>query len=221
LKDPPNYTVNRDNALFVTIGILIGFIAGYVLHEVMAARQPPRLPAPGAPSTAQQGPMSAPAAEEEQAPAVPPMAEIQRLREHVEKNPNDADAVLLLANLNFDIKNWARARTLYEQYLTLKPGNPDVLTDLGVTLRALGEYKPALGFFNRAVGMSPTHWQARFNKVVVLALDLKDFPAAEVELKELQRLQPQNASVAQLAAEVARRKTEAGGPSTETPRGSG
>lgn len=134
------------------------------------------------------------------------MAEIQRLREQVEKNPNDTDALLLLANLNFDIKSWQRAGELYQRYLKLKPDSPDVLTDLGVTLREQGQPREALVQFERAAAMSPTHWQSRFNKVVVLGLDLRDFAAADKVLAELRKLQPENASINELVAEIERRR---------------
>src|SRR5688572_27139322 len=129
--------MNRDNALFVTIGLLAGFIAGYLLRDVMAPRQPPFQGAPNTPggTAANAGQSPPPPATvpggASPAGAAAPMAEIQRLRDYVEKNPEDADAVLVLANLNFDIKNWERARELYERHLRLRPGNPDVVTDLG------------------------------------------------------------------------------------------
>ena len=35
--------MNKDNLIFAVIGILVGFIAGYLMHEVVASKQPPRL----------------------------------------------------------------------------------------------------------------------------------------------------------------------------------
>ena len=35
--------MSRDNLLYITIGVLAGFISGYFTHEVMATRQPPPL----------------------------------------------------------------------------------------------------------------------------------------------------------------------------------
>jgi len=144
------------------------------------------------------------------------MAEIQRLRAEVEKNPNDADALLQLANLNYDIKSWQRAADLYERFLVLRPENPDVLTDLGVTLRELGRTADALERFDRAAALAPTHWQSRFNQAVVLGLDMQDYARAEKVLAGLKSLQPDNASVSELAAEIARRK-QAGPPTPVTP----
>lgn len=203
--------MQRDHILTLIIGLLAGFIAGYLVHDFMAMRQPARIPAGGAAAQAAlgagqvpRGSGPAPAAGEGTAPAS--MAEIQRLREHVDQNPNDADAILLLANLNFDIRNWARARDLYQRYLALRPRDPDVLTDLGVAHRELGEHRQALDLFAEAQRLQPDHWQSLYNQVVVLAFDLKDFNAADRALAALRQLQPANPSVTELAAEVARRR---------------
>jgi tetratricopeptide (TPR) repeat protein len=233
--------VNKDNVLFAVIGILLGFISGYLLHEVMAARQPPRLRpgdvaaaaagggvgAPDAtaeagdansPSAANAGDATAgapgmgdPTAAGAAAPggAGAPMAAIQQLRENVEKNPNDADAVLKLANANFDIHRWDRARELYAQYLKLKPDQPDILSDLGITYRELGQFDQALEQFQKAEKLAPTHWQARYNQAVVLGIDLKRYDDAQKVLADIEKLQPGNPDVAKLAAEVDRRRKAA------------
>lgn len=194
--------MNRDSLLFVTIGLLAGFIVGYLLRDVTAARQPAFQGAANAGSPAVTAPAAAPPA----GPGAPPMAEIQRLREHVEKNPNDTEAILMLANLNFDIRNWERARELYSRHLELLPDDPDVITDLGVCYRELGQFQQALEHFAKAQRLAPEHWQSRYNQVVVLAFDLKDYEGAERVLSELRRLQPQNTSISELAAEVSRRR---------------
>lgn len=201
--------MQRDNWLFATFGLLLGFILGYVLHEVMAARQPPRLAVGSGPQVEEMGGAPAQAAAGAAAGTAaggPPMAEIQQLREQVEKNPNDTDALLHLANLNFDIKNWQRASELYQRYLKLQPATADVLTDLGVSMREQGQAREALAQFDRAAAMSATHWQSRFNKVVVLGFDLQDYAGAERVLAELRVLQPANQAITDLAAEIERRK---------------
>jgi cytochrome c-type biogenesis protein CcmH/NrfG len=210
--------VNRDNVLFSTIGLLVGFIAGYLMHETMAARQPamagtgvaaagPANPHAGLGLDANGQPASgAPAAAPAAPGGGPQMAEINALRAAVEKNPNDSAAVLKLAHLNFDIANWQRAKELYEHYLTLAPKDADVLTDLGVCQRELGQFEPALALFDEARKMAPTHWQSRFNAVVVLAFDLKRYDATAPILAELEKLQPANEDVKRLSTEVASRR---------------
>ena len=221
--------MTRDNLLFTTIGILTGFISGYFTHEVVAVRQPPSLAelqaaqaaamggahADGAAGAAPSGATgAAPAAGGDPSGAAgaaggPAMADILRLREQVEKNPNDADAILTLANLNYDIRNWERARELYERYLKLRPPHPDVLTDLGVALRGLKQYPEAMTRFEQAQQLQDGHWQSLYNEVVVLAFDLRDMPRAQQVLRRLRELQPDNAEVARLAEEVAKRSGSA------------
>ncbi len=249
--------MNKDNLLFAMIGLLFGFIAGYLLHEVLVARQPLRRPAsemaadagaaagggmaePPAPGGSPQADMApnggagaadagggagkgagapgfaAPEAPAADAPAaaagggaagVPPgMAAVQQLRDYVASHPKDADAVLKLANLNFDIHNWARARDLYSQYLGLRPDNPDVMTDLGDCYRELKQYDSALEQFRRAEGLAPAHWRSLFNEVVVLAFDLKQFDAADKAFAHLQQVAPQQPEVTQLGTELQRRR---------------
>lgn len=203
--------MNKDNLLFALAGLLLGFVSSYLLFEAMTVRQPARRQA-GATATAPAGAMpggegaQTPGAEAGAQSGAPSMEEIQRLRDHVAANPDDAPAVLQLAHLNFEIQNWARARDLYTQYLKLRPDEPDVLSDLGVAYRELGEPQEALRLFDRAQELQPDHWQSRFNEVIVLALDLENYDAAEAVIAELKRLQPGNQDVERLEAEVLRRK---------------
>jgi len=219
--------LNKDNLLFTVIGALIGFVSAYLLFEAMAARQPPRLtpelraqialagenPA-GGDGAAEGGPTDARTADTSNpgmgggAPG-PAMAEIQQLRAYVEQHPDDPEAVRRLADLNFQISNWPRAQELYSHYLKLRPGDPDVLTDLGITYRETQQFDQALDRFRQARKLAPQHWKSYFNEVVVLALDLRRFDDADPILKELQRMQPGNPDVARLTEVVSRQRKAA------------
>ncbi|MBM3472754.1 MAG: tetratricopeptide repeat protein [Armatimonadetes bacterium] len=64
------------------------------------------------------------------------------------------------------------AAAAYEQALALKPGDPDVITDLGIALRGLGDYEGAVARFREAAKADPKHPQSRFNLGLVLLHDL-------------------------------------------------
>ena len=203
--------MNRDNLLFATLGVLAGFISGYFVHEVVAVRQPPPLAVLQAAQAAAMGgsphAAGAPPGAGGTAPAAPAaggpaMAEIERLKQQIESNPEDADAILQLANLNYDIRNWARARDLYLRWLELRPADPGVLTDLGVAYRGLGEFDEAMQRFDAAQQLEEGHWQSMFNQVVVLSFDLHDHDRAAAVLTRLRALQPDNPDVQRLAQEV-------------------
>lgn len=208
--------MSRDNVLFIVIGILIGFIAGYLLQEVMASRQPPRLvhgqdgaAGPGAAAPGQPGATGPEGGAGQQQAMEARMEEIRNLEGYLASNPEDADAILRLANLSFDVESWSRCVESFEQYLELRPADPDILSDMGVCYRGVGQLDHALELFDRAHRMEPDHWQSRFNEVVVLAFDQRDFDAAEDVLDELRSLQPDNPAVEQLAEEVARQRSAA------------
>jgi Flp pilus assembly protein TadD len=212
--------VTKDNFVFAVVGILLGFIGGYMLHEVMVARQPPRLtpemraqivasPNQGGAPMQGQAPQGGAAAGPTAGDA-PAMAEVQQLQAALEQNPDDADVIRRLGDLNFEIQNWPRAQQLYSRYLELRPGDPNVMTDLGISLRESRQFDQALALFNKAQEIDPTHWQSYYNEVVVLAFDLKRFDEADQSLSKLQELQPGNPNVARLAEAVAKSRGGAG-----------
>jgi hypothetical protein len=224
--------LNKDNMLYTLVGILIGFVSAYLLFDAVSTRQPPRLTPELRSRIAMEGenPLQATGGEGAgEAPtdartadtsnpgmggvapggAGPANAEVQELRARVEQNPNDAEAVKRLADLNFDIRNWQRAQELYHHYLELRPADPDVLTDLGISYRETQKFDEALQQFRQARKLAPGHWQSYYNEVVVLAFDLKRYDEAGPLLEQLQRMQPGNPEVAKLADAVARQRSAA------------
>lgn len=222
--------MNRDNLLFLFFGLLLGFVGAYLAFEAIAAKQPPRRVAgmpsddPSAGSGEATTPLNAPdatgapAAQGDVAggPAAggapgarPGMEEIRKLKEYVDKHPEDADAVRKLANLNFDIGNWARARDLYLQYEKVAKPDADLLTDLGITHRELGESEQALARFRQAEKLAPEHWQSRFNQAIVLGLDLGRFDEAIQVLEQLRQTQPANPEIDRLKGEIEKRRKAA------------
>lgn len=190
---------------------MVGFVLAYLAFENIGSRQPQRRLPPQT-GGVQAGPPGNPITAPEAAPGANPgftPEQVQQLSTYVEQNPEDADAVLQLANMNFDIRNWPRAAELYERRLALRPENPDILSDLGICYREMGEFDRALETFDRAQEIAPQHWESRFNEVVVQALDLGNFEAAEEVLDELRAIRPGNQDVERLAAEVERRRNAA------------
>jgi len=209
----------RDHLLFLAAGVLIGFVLAYLAFEEIGSDQPARRepgqveasaappsggipgPAPQAnPGSGNLGSNVGTAFTQEQ---------VQQLRAYVEQNPDDAGAVLQLANMNFDIRNWPRAAELYERRIALQPGEADVVSDLGICYREMGEPVKALESFDRAQEIDPQHWESRFNEVVVLAIDLQRFDDAVAVLDELRVIRPGNQDVERLAAEVEKRRNAA------------
>jgi tetratricopeptide (TPR) repeat protein len=198
--------VTRDNLLFLVIGALLGFIAGYLLEERMAEVQPPlrvhgaseatSQPASTAPGTAQGAPAGAGA----------PVARIAELQRRVTQDPQDSAAARELGNANFDIGNWQRAAELYQRYLEIEGDDPNVLIDLGLSHRAMGDLDAALSTLDRALEADPEHWLARFNKAIVLGIDVGDLDAAGEVVEEMRAMRPNDPDLQRLEAELERRR---------------
>ena len=200
--------MSRDNLLFALVGLLIGFVAAYFVYETVGERQAPRLPFGQAAQVPQPG--AVPGAGQSQPDAGPVNApvmqqQLREMRQAMDANPDDADGWLRVANMAFDLRRWDVAVEAYQRNLDLRPGDPDVMSDLAVSLHGLGRSEEALAMFDRAQQTNPQHWQSRFNEVVVLA-DLGRFDAAAGAMAELERLQPDNPDVQRLAAELERRR---------------
>ncbi len=193
--------MNRDNVLFIAVGLLVGFVGGYVVHESMATRQPPGRAGSGASARTQTPTAGAAPAADTGAAA----EQVRQLAAHVRENPDDAQAIRRLANLNYQISNWQHAAELYSRYLELDSTDYDVMTDLGATYRYLGRPREALEQFRNVRDLAPDHWQSRYNEVLVLAFDLEDLPAANTAMSELVSMQSDNPEVARLAAELKKR----------------
>ncbi|MBP7146672.1 MAG: tetratricopeptide repeat protein [Acidobacteria bacterium] len=108
----------------------------------------------------------------------------------------EANAATLIeaGNFFFDTQRWAEAEKAYRRALALQPGDPNVITDHGIALFHLGRHDEALDQFQQALSVSPSHWQAALNGVVV-SLDRGDTGAARTWLERLRSLQPNHPSI--------------------------
>lgn len=220
--------MDRNSLLFLAIGVLLGFLAGYWLQEVMALRQAPLRPVdPAAVAAARAGQLPQPDAQGSQPgaagvanPADPnspganaAMEEVRRLRERVEANPGDADAVLQFAGMNMQIGRYPQAAALLEGYLENEDPRADIVSALGIAYRGMGRFDEALTRLRQAQEMDPANLESRFHEVVILGLEQERFEAAQERMAELRRLAPDNPDIARLAAELDRVQ----GNASETP----
>ncbi len=97
---------------------------------------------------------------------------ILALEEAVRKNPKDVAAWIQLGNHYFDTQKPSAAIHAYEHALEAQPDNANVLTDLGIMYRAIGQFEKAVQAFSTAFAIDARHEQALFNTGIVLYYDL-------------------------------------------------
>jgi len=80
----------------------------------------------------------------------------------------------------------------YERALELKPKDPNLLTDLGIAYRGLGDSQSAVARFREAAQADPKHPQSRFNLGLVLRDDLHDNAGARAAWEDYLRVAPKD-----------------------------
>lgn len=191
----------RSSWFALVIGLMVGLAVGYALAE----RQP--VPLARAMAAAKIGG----AAPQEMPEGHPPMpsggaqpSSIEPQRERLEQlqaeRPDDPKPMIALGNLYFDAARWDDARSWYEKALPMEPANPDVLTDLAVVYRNLRLPDKSLELLDRSVKIKPEHWQAWYNKVVVLHYDLHRHDEAVAALQRLKEIKAGGAELPDLTA---------------------
>jgi tetratricopeptide (TPR) repeat protein len=180
-----------DRILFSVLGILIGFAGAYLYLE-RAGRGPsaavPGDPHAGLPGFAAGATRDLPGSGGG-APGIsvnPAMRQqIEQLQAAVEKDPNNGELLVQLGNAAYDAEDSRLAVDAYERAIRIRGEDPNVLTDLGVSYRNLGDLNKAIAMFSRALKANPNHWQAKFNLAVVIGVDKGDAARAKVLLAEL------------------------------------
>ncbi len=159
-------------AVIAAVCLFVGFFAGWTLQGMNGPTQNAAQFSQG--EQADQG-MAAKIAEAE-----------AESRAH----PEDASIWVHLGNLYFDSDQPEKSVTAYEKALTLRPGDPNVLTDQGVMFRRMNEFDQAIACFDKAIQADPGHVIAHFNKSIVLLHDKNDRAGAIAALETLAAKNP-------------------------------
>lgn len=95
------------------------------------------------------------------------MAEIERLRDKVNSNPDDMASTLRLANLLHDVNIFDQAVDYYRRYLAKNESDPDARVDMAICLFELGKADEAIAEMEKALNYSPNHQLALYNLGIV------------------------------------------------------
>ena len=149
---------------------IISFVAVGALLAVLLYVELARDHAPVAASAAPAPPAGMPALQ------APPVTDLGPLEAAVAAAPDDADALLRLANALHDNGMYLRAVETYKKYLRLQPRNPDARVDMGVCYYELGltdtinqgrYFSLAIEEMEAAFRSAPAHQPSVFNLGVV------------------------------------------------------
>jgi len=194
--------LKRDQLAFLFGGLAFGFLLGFGLFRAIDTR-PGKAAAPAAsgeiPSPmGPAAPMGSGSPPQGAGGGAPMLAEINALKERVQKDPKDVEAWARLANLYQDSGMFEPAIEFYKRASDLMPNNANLLTDMGICYQELKQFDKALELLEQAQKADPANWQSLYNIVVVAGLDLHRFDRADAAMARLQQIRPDAPNLAEL-----------------------
>ena len=207
----PRMSPWADRGLFLAVGLLAGFSAAYLyLDKNPSAVPQASLTDPHAglagvgPGATRDLPGSGGG---QPSLAADPVArqKLSDLEAAVAKEPKNADLLVQLGNTAYDVEDWKKAVDAYERALKLRDADPNVLTDLGVAYRNIGNLDKALAMFTQASARDPNHWPAQFNLAIVYGIDKGDTKKALEILTKLKKEHPEIPALDRLTGDLEQR----------------
>ena len=179
--------MNRENILFAIIGILLGFIVGFMFASSMSqkaaqtqsASASQSLPSDHPPVSGAQAPMD-PAAMREQV-----TSQIEKAR----KEPNNFEAQIQAAQLYYQIQRYDQAIEFLLKANQLKPTDYETVVVLGVVNLDAGHYDQSEKWYRAALKMKQDDVRVLAG-VAAATLGKGDAPAAETAIAQLEKFDP-------------------------------
>jgi cytochrome c-type biogenesis protein CcmH/NrfG len=191
--------------LSVVIAFILGFVTGATVVILRGKKDTPR------PAMVQKPQMMAPQAGPIAEPQGPNPAEVaakvQTLKDILKKDPKNLSTLVELGNLYFDSNQPQEAIQAYQQYLSMKPDNADVLTDMGIMHRKLGEFDKALEEFRKAAKADPKHINSRYNIGLVLLHDKQDIKGAILAWEDYLKVDTSSERAQRLKGQIEKMRT--------------
>ncbi len=199
--------MTRENLLFAIIGILLGFIVGFLLANSINQRDfaarlgatagqqsqnlPPNHPPIGGDQTGEGGQQM--------------LASVQTAMKQARENPNDFEAQVTAAKLEYQIQRYDQAIEYLLAANKLKPDDFDVLGMLGEANMDAKHYDAAAKWYKAALIKKPGDLPSLDGYCFVL-LQNGDAKGAEEAMNKLAKLDPTNQDLPQFRDKLAELK---------------
>src|SRR5437763_4078894 len=201
--------MTRDNLLFGIIGILLGFIGGFLLAGNITQReaairanpqsaQTGQLPANHPPIAGDQGTTGEGGQQM--------LASVQTAMKQARENPNDFEAQVTAAKLEYQIQRFDQAIEYLLAANKLKPTDSDVLAMLGVANLDGGHFDAAEKWYRAALQRKPDDMPS-LDGLCAALLSKGDAKGAEEAINKLAKIDPTNQDLPQFRTKLAELKS--------------
>lgn len=187
--------MTRDNLLFAIIGVLLGFIIGFMFSSGMNQRYGPGAATPA--SNAQNLPADHPpiqAGDPQNPQAI--FAQVQASMKKAREEPNNFDAQVEAARLEYQIQRYDQAVEFLLKANQLKPEDYQVIVMLGAANLEGGHYDMADKWYKIALAKKPEDVGV-LASLAYMQLQKGDARAAEKAIASLEKVDPTNQDLPQ------------------------
>ena len=200
--------MNRDNFLFGIIGVLLGFIVGFMLHGVMSQREAEQRGV-GPTQQRQQLPPDHPPIGND-APSPDPQQSMQQVQQTIQKarnNPKDFEAQMQAAQLEYQIQQYDESIKFLLTANQIKPDDYETVANLGMINMDAGHFDVAEKWYRAALAKRPDDIPVMDGLCAVL-LSARKTQAAEEMINKLAKLDPTNQDLANFRNKLADLKSK-------------
>jgi tetratricopeptide (TPR) repeat protein len=193
--------LTRENFLFAIIGILLGFIVGFMLHGVMSQRDaehsaattqrqqlPPDHPPVGSDGAGSPGQQQS-------------MQEVQQMIQRARSSPKDFDAQIMAANLEYQIGQYDESIKFLLTANQIRPDHYGTIANLGMVNMDAGHIDAAEKWYRAALAKDPKDGQVLDGLSNVLLKAGKAGPAEQI-INRLAAADPTNEDLAQFRSRL-------------------
>lgn len=200
--------MTRDNLLFAIIGILLGFIGGFLLAGNISQREAAQRATPTTQTSQNLPPDHPPIAGDQngQGGGEQMLASVQNAIKQARENPNDFDAQIAAAKLYYQIGRYDPAIEYLLAANKIKPKDFDTLAMLGVANLDGGHYDAAEKWYRAALAIKPDDMPS-VDGLCAALLAKGDAKGAEEQINKLAKIDPTNQDLAQFREKLAQLKS--------------
>lgn len=190
--------MSRENLLFAIIGILFGFIVGFMFASSMSQKQAAQQTTASAGMPADHPPVGSQSGPDPQAIREQVSASLEKAR----SEPNNFEAQVKAAQLYYQIQRFDQAIEFLLKANQLKPTDYNTVVALGVTNLDAGHFETSEKWYRAAMKM-------KSDDVMVLAglaaatLQKGDAKAAEDAIAQLEKVDPSSQDLPQFKDKLA------------------
>ncbi len=196
--------MTRENLLFSIIGLLLGFIVGFIFASTMSQRY---AASPPVASSSQSLPADHPPIQsgESQNPQQV-FAQVQEAMARARNEPQNFDAQVTAARLEYQIQRYDQAVEFLLKANQLRPDNYEVVVMLGAANLEGGHYDMADKWYKIALNKKPDDVSV-LASLAYMQLQRNDAKAAEKAIANLEKVDPNNQDLPQFRERLAQMKS--------------